>query len=168
MTRRQSALAIVMTALMVASVFAMPVSAQPSTSASASNSGPVNPGDTVTVTVEVTNNGDAAAGGAVELTNLPSNFSVQDTNGDGSPDIVKPLGFGNPLPGSDGTTLTFQIDVGSDKAPGSYDITAEASLQDANENTDVATSTTTVTVESADDGDGDNGDQDPDNGDQDP
>jgi len=151
MTRRQSALAIVMTALMVASVFAMPVSAQPSTSASASNSGPVNPGDTVTVTVEVTNNGDAAAGGSVELTNLPSNFSVQDTNGDGSPDILKPLGFGNPLPGSDGETYTFQIDVGSDVAPGSYDITADVQLSDsAGDSTD--STTTTVTVESSDGG----------------
>ncbi|TSD08857.1 hypothetical protein DP107_17865, partial [Haloglomus irregulare] len=144
MTGKQRALAIVFTVLMIGSVLAMPVSAQPDTSVTVTADGPVEAeaGETVTVTVEVTNNGDEdASSGQIELTGLPDGTTVAGDN-------PRFLGFGGtPLPGA-GNSESYDFDV---TLPGNvssdFDITATATLQTSANSSD-AEDTTTVTVDS--------------------
>jgi major cell surface glycoprotein (TIGR04216 family) len=122
----------------------MPVSAQPDTSVTVTADGPVEAeaGETVTVTVEVTNNGDEdASSGQIELTGLPDGTTVAGDN-------PRFLGFGGtPLPGA-GNSESYDFDV---TLPGNvssdFDITATATLQTSANSSD-AEDTTTVTVDS--------------------
>ena len=122
MTRKQRALAIVFTVLMLGSVLAMPVSATPDTSVTvdADETVDAEAGENVTVTVTVTNDGTTANGGSIELTGLPSGAEVNRTN----PLILLP---GN-LPAANGGTESYGFEVSLPADSDNFTLTATAEL----------------------------------------
>jgi PGF-CTERM protein len=146
---------------MALSVVTMPVAAVVDLSASG-GSATANPGDTVDVTFDITNDGDETGEAifTVNESSLPSDFSVTDVTGeDPNPqDQFAVIESGNQVTFSDvdageTVTVTATVDVPGDASTGDYTLGGDLNDGDGN---DLQTVDSTITVE-AQTGGGDGG-----------
>jgi uncharacterized repeat protein (TIGR01451 family) len=111
--------------------------------------GPVSPGDVITYTLTVSNEGLGTATDVVVTDDLSPYVTYVTDSGSPTPTLLDPLTFAlGTLAADESETITFQVQVRTDLAAGSYTIENSASVT-ANEVTPVTSDTVYNTVDVA-------------------
>ena len=143
MSRQHTTATALLAVVMVAAGMAVPAAAAPTVTA---NGGTVAPGDTVTISVDVSD------GQTLEVSSIPGGWTVVDRTNDGA--------FGNSDPGSEGWvwsedgshSVTLTLSVPGDAADGQYALDTFVEKSDGTTATGSATVTVDGTAPTADAG----------------